>query len=205
MENPSCKFFSISEDFMCFLSDVCSVDRSIVGIEESRFFVRTYKIPDRLKGTVYSMDPLWDPSWTVTVSSADEQSQPDNVLRSPHFPEMPQDSVGTSIFNAACFSTKESDTRHWWRADLTKRVIVSAVRITLPKNSIAQWTVLVGEKPEFGSMRTCGTFFGGWDSFRITLECKGMIGRFVAIVETEQQKKPLRLCNVEIFGSFVGN
>jgi len=132
--------------------------------------------------------------------------QPEDVLRSPEFPELPEDSIGTSIFKSACFSTRPGDPRPWWRADLIKRVIFSAVRITLPKEALGKWDVLIGEKPDLRSMRLLNrTISGGKGSVRSTLDSNGIIGRYVAIVETLPQKKPVRICNVEIFGSFVGN
>eukprot|EP00397_Hematodinium_sp_SG-2012_P020726 GEMP01021369.1.p1 GENE.GEMP01021369.1~~GEMP01021369.1.p1 ORF type:complete len:369 (+),score=38.90 GEMP01021369.1:506-1612(+) len=218
LENPRCKFFTTSEDFLCFLADVCEVDISVIFADEQRFLVRTYIVPSRLTDTVYVKEPLWSPTWVASASSvylsAKYSQTPTDVLRPPHFPIMPQYSLGTSIFEHKCFTTQEDDPLDvYWLADLTRRVKIDAVRVTLPKGNIIPWALLVGEGPALRAMQFCGLVFGGYGSYRKTLHCDGVIGRYLAITVPDgglpnvisKQRVSLRLCNVEIFGLFVGN
>eukprot|EP00397_Hematodinium_sp_SG-2012_P058583 GEMP01074277.1.p1 GENE.GEMP01074277.1~~GEMP01074277.1.p1 ORF type:complete len:206 (+),score=25.19 GEMP01074277.1:424-1041(+) len=103
---PRCKFFTTSEDFLCFLADVCEVDISVIFADEQRFLVRTYIVPSRLTDTVYVKEPLWSPTWVASASSvylsAKYSQTPTDVLRPPHFPIMPQYSLGTSIRLTPC-------------------------------------------------------------------------------------------------------
>eukprot|EP00397_Hematodinium_sp_SG-2012_P038969 GEMP01042472.1.p1 GENE.GEMP01042472.1~~GEMP01042472.1.p1 ORF type:complete len:320 (+),score=43.95 GEMP01042472.1:506-1465(+) len=173
---PRCKFFTTSEDFLCFLADVCEVDISVIFADEQRFLVRTYIVPSRLTDTVYVKEPLWSPTWVASASSvylsAKYSQTPTDVLRPPHFPIMPQYSLGTSIFEHKCFTTQEDDPLDvYWLADLTRRVKIDAVRVTLPKGNIIPWALLVGEGPALRAMQFCGLVFGGYGSYRKTLHC----------------------------------